>query len=69
MKGLPWSIVVLACALLASMTFLIYEGKLDSEVFLSLISALTGGGLLHVGGVAVRKSKSSDDNNGGEPGG
>ena len=52
MKSIPWSIVALSVALLGSVTFLVWDGKLDSEVLVTLVSAITGGGLIHLGHTA-----------------
>ena len=52
MKSIPWSIVALSVALLGSVTFLVWDGKLDSEVLVTLVSAITGGGLIHLGHAA-----------------
>lgn len=49
MKSIPWSVVVLILGILGAVTFLVWDGKLDSQVLTALVSAITGGGLLHLG--------------------
>lgn len=46
--AIPWSIVVVALAVLASLVFLVYVGKMPPELLSALVAALTGGGIGHV---------------------
>jgi hypothetical protein len=51
--NITWKLIVLVLSLFVGLVFLVYEGKVDSQVLETLVSALTGaivgGGAVHIG--------------------
>jgi hypothetical protein len=46
---LTWKLITLILVIFGGLVFLVYEGKVDSQILEALVSAVIGGGMVHAG--------------------